>query len=78
MSDRLFDSAHSSTASLSLSVEVSPEWVVAVVANYNMRYVSASKWMGRNCSSGGLYTECTTTPCSSTVMNSTLSSHRQK
>ena len=28
----------------------------------------------RNCSAGGLYTECTTTPGSSTVINSTLSS----
>ena len=28
----------------------------------------------RNCSAGGLYTECTTTPGSSTVMNATLSS----
>ena len=37
----------------------------------------------RNCSAGGLYTECTITPDSSTVMNSILSStdrnagHRQ-
>ena len=44
------------------------------VANYNMRHVSASKWREKNCASGGLYTECTTTPGSSTVMNSTLSS----
>ena len=45
MSDRLFDSAHSSTASPSLSVVVYPQCVVAVeVTNYNMRHVSASKW----------------------------------
>ena len=45
MSDGLFDLAHSSTASLSLTVvSVSPECVVAVeVANYNMRHVSVSK-----------------------------------
>ena len=44
MSDRLFDSAHNSTA-LSLSVEVYPQCVVAVeVANYNMRHVYFSKW----------------------------------
>ena len=45
MSDKLLDSAHSSTASPSLSVEVYPQWVVAVeVANYNIRHVSVSKW----------------------------------
>ena len=42
VSDRLFDSAHSSTASPSLSVEVYPQSVLWLleVANYNMRYVS--------------------------------------
>ena len=43
------------------------------VANYNMRHVSASKWTEQELSAGGLYTECTTTPGRSTVMNSTLS-----
>ena len=70
-SDRLFDSSHSSTASPSLSVEVYPQCVVAVeAANYNMRHVLFPSGGRRNCSAGGLYTECTTTLGSSTVMNS--------
>ena len=44
MSDMLFDLAHSSTTSPSLSVEVYPQSVAVEVANYNMRHVSASKW----------------------------------
>ena len=44
------------------------------VANYNMMHVSASKRGEQELSTGGLYMECSTTPGSSTVMNSTLSS----
>ena len=46
MSDKLFDSAHNSTASPSLSVEVYPQSVLWLLKspNYNMRHVSASKW----------------------------------
>ena len=40
------------------------------VANYNTRHISASKWREQDVFS----TECTTTPGSSIVMNSTLSS----
>ena len=43
------------------------------VDNYNMRHVPASRWREEELSAAGLYTECTTTPGSSTVMNSTLS-----
>ena len=42
------------------------------VANYNMFLLPSGG--SRNSSAGGLYTECTTAPGSSTVMNSTLSS----
>ena len=48
MSDRLFDSSHSSTASPSLSVDqlrcIPRVCCGFEVANYNMRHVSASKW----------------------------------
>ena len=44
------------------------------VANYNMRMFLFPSGGSRNCSAGGLYTECTTTSGSSTVMNSTVSS----
>ena len=63
MSDRLFDSAHSSTASPSLSVEVAVE-----VANYNMRHVSSS--MDQELFSWW-FVHGMTTPGSTTVMNST-------
>ena len=43
------------------------------VDNYNMRHVLFPSRGSRNCSAGGLDTECTTTPRSSIVMNSTLS-----
>ena len=48
--------------------------MVVEVANYNMRHVSVSFPCrgSRNCSAGGLYTKCTTTPGRSTVMNSAL------
>ena len=76
MSDRLFDSAHSSTASPSLSVEVYPQSVLwPLKSSITIRYMFLVPSGGtRNCSAGGLYMESTTTPGSSTVMNSTLSS----
>ena len=76
MSDRLFDAAYSSTASPSLSVEVYPQsvlWLLKSPITICGMFLLPSGW-SRNCSAGGLYTECTTTPGSSTVINSTLSS----
>ena len=76
MSDNLFESAHCSTASPSLSVVVylqrvlwllkSPitMWGLILCPSGEIRYGSG----------GGLYRECTTTPGSYTVMNSTFSS----
>ena len=74
MSDRLFDSAHSSTASLSLSVVVYPHvWLLKSPITICGMFLLPSGG-SRNCSAGGLYTECSITPGSSTVINSTLSS----
>ena len=43
------------------------------ISYYDVRLDSLSQW-SRNGSGGGLYRDCTTTPGSSTVMNSTFSS----
>ena len=71
-----FDSAHSSTASPSLSVEVYPQSVLWLLKSpiiiWGMFLFPSGGSM--NYSAGGLYTECTITPGSSTVMHSTLSS----
>ena len=62
------------TASPSLSAEVYPQsvlWLLKSPITILGMFLLLSGG-SRNCSSGGLYTECTTTPGSSTVMNSTL------
>ena len=76
MSDTLFDSANSSPASPSLSVEVYAQsvlWLLrspVTVENMFLLPIGGRRY----CSAGGLYTECCTSPGRSTLINSTLSS----
>ena len=68
----------SSTASPSLSIEVYPQsvlWLLRSPITILGMFLLVSGG-GRNCSAGGLYTECTTTPCSSTVINIILFTDR--
>ena len=74
MSENLFGSAHCSTASPSLSVVVYPQRVLWLLKSPMLRLMLCPSGGSRNGSGGGLYRECTTTPGSSTVMNSTFSS----
>ena len=75
MSGNLFESAHCSTASPSLSVVVYPQRVLWLLKSpITMRgLILCPSGGSRNGSGGGLYSECTT-PENSTIMNSTFSS----
>ena len=74
MSDNLFESAHCSTASPSLSVVVYPQRVVWLLKSpiTMCGLILCPSGGSRNGSGGGLYRYCTTTPGSSTVINSTV------
>ena len=80
MSDTLFESAHCSTASPSLSVVVYPQRVLWLLKSpiTMCGLILCPSGGSRNGSGGGLYRECTTTPGSSTVMNSHSPLHIQK
>ena len=76
MSDNLFESAHCSTASSSPSVVVYPQRVLWLLKSPITMWglILCPSGGSRNGSGGGLCMECTTTPGSSTVRNSTFSS----
>ena len=76
ISDNLFESAQCSTASPLVSVMVYPQRVLWLLKSPITMWglILCLSGGSRNGSGGGLYRTCTTTPGSSTVMNSTFSS----